>query len=75
MSLYSNIVTRNVEEALRDPNWKKVMEEEILALDKNKTWEKCKLPKVKKIVGCRWVYTIKYPADGTIERYKARLVA
>ena len=33
------------------------------------------LPKGKKTVGCRWVYTIKYIGDGTIERYKARLVA
>ena len=27
------------------------------------------------MVGCRWVYSIKYHVDGTIERYKARLVA
>ena len=33
------------------------------------------MPKGKKAVGCRWVYTIKYRASGTIERYKARLVA
>jgi hypothetical protein len=33
------------------------------------------LPKGKKPVGCRWVFTIKYKADGTIERCKARLVA
>ncbi|RVW35848.1 Retrovirus-related Pol polyprotein from transposon RE1 [Vitis vinifera] len=29
----------------------------------------------KKLVGCKWVFTVKYKADGTIERYKARLVA
>ena len=33
------------------------------------------LPLGKPIVGCRWVYKVKYKADGTLERYKARLVA
>jgi len=31
--------------------------------------------KGKNIVGCRWVFTVKNKADGTSERYKARLVA
>ena len=74
-SLYSSNVPNNVEEAIRDLNWKKAMEKEISAIDKNEIWEKCELPKGKKIVGCRWVYTIKYLVDGTIKRYKARLVA
>ena len=52
-SLHSNDVPRTVEEALRDPNWKKAMEEEISALDKNETWERCEIPKGKKIVGCK----------------------
>ena len=74
-SFYSNNVPKNVEEAPQAPKWKKVMEEEISALDKNKTWEKCELPKGKRTIGCRWVYTIKYIVEGTIEWYKARLVA
>ena len=74
-ALYSNDVPKNVEEALQDPKWKKAMEEEISTLDKNKTWEKCDLLKGKKIVRCRWVYSIKYLANRTIERCKARLVA
>ena len=32
-------------------------------------------PKKKKIVGCKWVFTIKYTGDGLIKRHKARLVA
>ena len=74
-SLYSNDIHKNVDEALHDPKWKQAMEEEITALDKNETWEKSELPKGKKTVGCRWVYSIKYRADGTIEWYKARLIA
>jgi Reverse transcriptase (RNA-dependent DNA polymerase) len=33
------------------------------------------LPKRKKLVGCKWVYKLKYNSDGTVERYKTRLVA
>ncbi|BFG30986.1 hypothetical protein CerSpe_172600 [Prunus speciosa] len=44
------------------------------ALQKNGTWELVPLPHGKKILGCRWIYTVKLKADGSIERYKARLV-
>ena len=36
-SLYSNVLPKTTEEALQNPKWKKVMEEEITALEKNKT--------------------------------------
>ncbi|KZV39905.1 Cysteine-rich RLK (receptor-like protein kinase) 8 [Dorcoceras hygrometricum] len=33
------------------------------------------LPKDKTTVGCKWVFNVKLNADGSLERYKARLVA
>ncbi|KAM2194152.1 hypothetical protein ACFX1R_028326 [Malus domestica] len=51
------------------------MNEEFRSLKKNATWEITDLPAGKKIVGCKWVYTVKYKADGTVDRFKARLVA
>ncbi|GKB53087.1 putative reverse transcriptase, RNA-dependent DNA polymerase [Tanacetum coccineum] len=75
LSMYSDEIPANMEQALKSKHWKDAMEEEIKALIKNSTWEKRVLPPGKKTVGCRWVFTIKYKPDGTIERYKARLVA
>ncbi len=49
------------------------MIEEMEALKKNDTWELITLPRGKRTVGCRWVYTLKHKADGSIER--ARIVA
>ena len=48
--------------------------EEMNALAKNKTWVVDELPKGKKTVGCKWVFTNKCRADGSLERHKARLV-
>lgn len=38
------------------------------------TWDLQTLPQDKEVVRCRWVFTIKYHLDGTIEQLKARLV-
>ena len=51
------------------------MHVEMEALNKNATWELVPLPKGKKVVWCRWVFTLKHKADGSIYHYKARLVA
>jgi hypothetical protein len=41
----------------------------------NSTWELVPLLNGEKLVGCKWLYTVKYKVDGSIERYKAKLVA
>jgi hypothetical protein len=51
------------------------MELEMKALHQNGTWELVPLPPSKKTVGCKWVYTVKFNPNGSIERLKARLVA
>ena len=68
-------VPKNVQEAISSNEWKKAMDEEMEALEKNGTWEMGPLPVGKKLVGSRWVFTIKYHSEGSVARYKARLVA
>jgi len=51
------------------------MDEEMAALDANAIWELIALPKDKKAIGCKWVYKVKHNADGSVNRYKTRLVA
>ncbi|KAL6211362.1 hypothetical protein ACLB2K_016589 [Fragaria x ananassa] len=62
-------------EAVQDPRWCHAMNAEIQALQSNRTWSLVPLPVHKKPVGCKWVYQIKYHPDGTVDRFKARLVA
>jgi hypothetical protein len=40
----------------------------------NEPWEICDLPVGCKPVGCKWVFKIKMKPDGTVDKYKARLV-
>ena len=65
-------------DAMRSPDkdkWLAAMREEIESHRVNGTWQVCALPPGKRAIGCKWVFRLKRNADGSIERYKARLVA
>ena len=51
------------------------MKEELDALHKTRTWDLVDLPSEKSAIGCKWVYKIKTRSDGTVDHYKACLVA
>lgn len=55
--------------------WHAASLEEMKAHWANGTWEIVKLPAGAKAIPSGWVYLIKKRADGSIERYKGRLVA
>lgn len=55
--------------------WIAAMNEEMISIDENKTWELAELPEHRKAIGCKWVYKIKQGANNEITQYKARLVA
>lgn len=65
---------RSYREAMQDKAWREAMRLEIDALELNETWDIQELPPGKIALGCKWVFRIKLKADGTLERYKARLV-
>eukprot|EP00253_Pinus_taeda_P036238 PITA_36238 len=62
------------EDAIKDKKWIEAMDEEMNAIERNKTWDLVELPKGKEVIGVKWVYKTKCNAEGKIERHKARLV-
>jgi hypothetical protein len=63
------------EQAVGNPKWDNAMDEKMVALDTNVTWELVALPKDKKAIGCKWVYKVKHNANGSVSKYNVRLVA
>jgi histone deacetylase 1/2 len=51
------------------------MQDEYDALLRNHTWRLVPYKKGSNLIDCKWVFKIKRKSDGTIDRYKGRLVA
>jgi hypothetical protein len=65
---------KNFNEASKDVNWLKSMNEELDQIEKNGTWEIFPRPANKNVIGSKWVYKNKMNEQGNIVRNKARLV-
>ena len=68
---------QTVKEAMASPDWplwKVAMDSKIQSLQNAKTWRKTAQPAHWKVIRNRWVFRKKQKADGSIEKYKARLV-
>ena len=62
------------EETVSCNEWKDEMQKEYDALIKNDTWRLVDPPIGIKPIGSKWVYKTKYKVDGSLDKYKARLV-
>ncbi|GJT91176.1 retrovirus-related pol polyprotein from transposon TNT 1-94 [Tanacetum coccineum] len=54
--------------------WREAIKSEIESILKNHTWELVDLPPGCKPLGYKWIFKKKIKADGTIDKYKVRLV-
>ncbi|GJY43905.1 zinc finger, CCHC-type containing protein [Tanacetum coccineum] len=54
--------------------WKEAIDDEIGSIMENNTWVLSDLPPGCKPLGCKWIFKRKMKVDGTIDKFKARLV-
>lgn len=61
-------------EAQDSKEWCEAVDVEFDAMEANHTWDVAVLPPKKKAVGCRLLFSLKFNANGTLERRKVRCV-
>ncbi|KAL4353691.1 hypothetical protein GQ457_06G010260 [Hibiscus cannabinus] len=66
---------QTIKEALKSPHWKQATQEEYDALVRNNTLSVVELPPNRRAVSCKWIFKVKKNANGSVARYKVRLVA
>ncbi|KAJ0954577.1 putative RNA-directed DNA polymerase [Helianthus annuus] len=60
--------------ALSDSNWLRAMNDEFTALQANNTWDLVPRSVNHPVIRSMWLFRHKFKHDGTLDRYKARLV-
>ncbi|KAJ0507783.1 putative RNA-directed DNA polymerase [Helianthus annuus] len=54
--------------------WKEAIQDEMDSIMHNNTWKLTDLPPGCKPLGCKWIFKRKMKVDGSIDKFKARLV-
>jgi hypothetical protein len=68
-------VPHTFDEAMTTPEWRHAIAAELRAHDENGTWKYVLPPPDAKLIGSKYVFRVKLKADGSIDKYKARLTA
>ena len=74
----SDYIPSTYEEAMTSEHsekWREAMDKEMNSIRQHRTWQVSSIPRNRRSVKCRWVYTLKYNKKGEIIKFKARLVA
>ena len=73
--LPQTIEPTSVSQAISQPHWCEAMSTELTTLMKHGTWDLVLPPSNCTPVGCKWVFRVKRHVDGSVDRFKAHLVA
>ncbi|GJX07823.1 zinc finger, CCHC-type containing protein [Tanacetum coccineum] len=74
---YTRDDPKTFDEAIKSQDvafWKEAINDEMDSIMGNNTWVLANLPPGCKPLGCKWIFKRKLKVDGTIEKFKARLV-
>ena len=55
--------------------WQQAVQDELEALQQNHIWDIIPCPSHIKPIDCKWIDSVKLKSDGSLDCYKARLVA
>jgi hypothetical protein len=66
---------KEINDSLEKDQWENAIQTELDSLSRNETWALVNKPEGRKIVGCKWVFSVKNDEFGNVDRFKARLVA
>ena len=69
---------KTIQEALNSEyseQWKAAADSEYQSLIENKTWNLEEPPVDRSVIGCKWIFKVKYGSQGQVEHFKGRLVA
>lgn len=74
-ALFSKYDLTIFEVVVKESKRRKAMDDEIIAIKRNNTWELWDLFKGQKTIGLQWVSKKKLKENGEVNKYKTRLIA